>query len=213
MTKRIDYLDQVAGILICYMMLMHILLWKKIPLENDSLWLEPLKFFMFWFFFKSGMFYREKLSKDILIGGCKRLIVPFVIFSIVGHLLLCIKLLQEGDYNWMHYVLSPIKSILLNGSLAGNLPLWFLLTLLAVQLIFNYLSKKVNIWFVVFVGYSIACILNMVAIPLPLYFANIALGIATYGFGYKMKNVQYKNNVFVFACRVCCNPFFMLFFY
>ncbi len=69
MTKRIDYLDQVAGILICYMMLMHILLWKKIPLENDSLWLEPLKFFMFWFFFKSGMFYKQKTTKDCVIRG------------------------------------------------------------------------------------------------------------------------------------------------
>ena len=31
------------------------------------------------------------------LGG-KRLIVPFVIFSIVGHLLLCIKLLQEAKW-------------------------------------------------------------------------------------------------------------------
>ena len=70
--RQIDYLDQVAGILICYMMLMHILLWKKIPLENDSLWLEPLKFFMFWFFFKSGMFYKQKTTKDCVIRGPAR---------------------------------------------------------------------------------------------------------------------------------------------
>lgn len=199
MDKRNNSLDMIAGIFIVYMIVLHILQWCNLTYVFGNVVFHVFSFFMFWFFFKSGMFYREKLSKDIIIGGCKRLIVPFVIFSIVGHLLLCIKLLQEGDYNWMHYVLSPIKSILLNGSLAGNLPLWFLLTLLAVQLIFNYLSKKVNIWFVVFVGYSIACILNMVAIPLPLYFANIALGIATYGFGYKMKNVLYKNNVFYFG--------------
>ena len=45
--KRLDYLDNIAGLLICYMMLMHILLSKTIPLDNNSLWLEPLKFFMY----------------------------------------------------------------------------------------------------------------------------------------------------------------------
>lgn len=44
--KRLDYLDNIAGILICYMMLMHILLWKTIPLDNNSLWLEPLSLAM-----------------------------------------------------------------------------------------------------------------------------------------------------------------------
>lgn len=199
MDKRNNSLDMIAGILIVYMIVYHILQWCNLTYVLDNVVFHVFSFFMFWFFFKSGMFYREKLSKDILIWGGKRLIVPFVIFSIVGHLLLCIKLLQEGDYNWMHYVLSPIKSILLNGSLGGNLPLWFLLSLLAVQLIFNYLSKKVNIWLVIFAGYAIACILNIVEYPFPLYLANISLGIAIYGLGYKMKNVQYKNNVFFFA--------------
>ena len=67
--KRLDYLDNIAGLLICYMMLMHILLWKTIPLENNSLWLEPLKFFMFWFFFKSGMFYKMRGTKECVIWG------------------------------------------------------------------------------------------------------------------------------------------------
>jgi len=69
MKKRQVHLDNVSGLMICYMMLMHILLWKKIPLTNDSIWLEPLKFFMFWFFFKSGMFFKLKPTKDKIIGG------------------------------------------------------------------------------------------------------------------------------------------------
>ena len=69
--KRLDYLDNIAGLLICYIMLMHILLWKTIPLDNNSLWLEPLKFFMFWFFFKSGMFYRMRTTRGCIIRGAK----------------------------------------------------------------------------------------------------------------------------------------------
>ena len=60
MKGRQIHLDTIGGILICYMMLMHILLWRLIPLANDSIWLEPLKFFMFWFFYKLGMFYKDK---------------------------------------------------------------------------------------------------------------------------------------------------------
>ena len=69
--KRLDYLDNIAGLLICYMMLMQILLWKTIPLDNNSLWLEPLKFFMFWFFFKLGMFYRMRTTRECIIRGGK----------------------------------------------------------------------------------------------------------------------------------------------
>ena len=69
MKGRQIHLDTIGGILICYMMLMHILLWRLIPLTNDSIWLEPLKFFMFWFFFKSGEFFRLKETRAKLIGG------------------------------------------------------------------------------------------------------------------------------------------------
>lgn len=109
---------------------------------------------------------------------------------------------KEGDFNWMHYVLSPIKSILLNGSTLGNFPLWFLLSLLAVQLIFNYLSKKVNVWLIVILGFSIAYGLNVLGKNLPLYFANVPLGIASYGLGYKLKETQYRFGVFALACVV-----------
>ena len=71
MKGRQIHLDTIGGILICYMMLVHILLWRLIPLTNDSIWLEPLKFFMFWFFFKSGEFFRLKETSAKLIGGVR----------------------------------------------------------------------------------------------------------------------------------------------
>lgn len=124
--KRLDYLDNIAGILICYMMLMHILLWKKIPLENNSLWLEPLKFFMFGFFFKSGMFYKMRSTKECVIWGGKKLLYPFVIFSILGYMIHISSIFLSGDRNWVHYILTPIKELVLAGSVGGNDVLWFL---------------------------------------------------------------------------------------
>ena len=67
--KRVDYLDNLSGLLICYMMLYHILLRGLVDCSVDNIWLEPLQFFMFWFFFKSGMFYVPKNSRQILSWG------------------------------------------------------------------------------------------------------------------------------------------------
>lgn len=203
MKKRNNSLDLIAGIFIIYMIVLHICQWCSLTYVFKNVIFHIFSFFMFWFFFKSGMFYHEKTSKEVVIWGGKRLMVPFVVFSIIGHILQCIRLLQDKDYNWMHYIFSPIKTVLVDGSIGGNYPLWFLFTLLVVQLIFNYLYlKKINIWFVIVIGFIVAYGLNMLGKTLPLYFANIPLGIATYGIGYKMKNAQYKRSVSILALAV-----------
>lgn len=153
MKGRQIHLDTIGGILICYMMLMHILLWRLIPLTNDSIWLEPLKFFMFWFFFKSGEFFRLKETRAKLIGGGKKLLVPFVVFSFLGYCLNVFNLLTSGDTNWVHYALTPVKELVLGGSIAGNDVLWFLTSLFMVQIIFNELkTRNVKSWLIVIVA-------------------------------------------------------------
>ena len=89
MKGRQIHLDTIGGILICYMMLMHILLWRLIPLTNDSIWLEPLKFFMFWFFFKSGEFFRLKETSAKPIGGGEEVVSPICRIFVLGLLLEC----------------------------------------------------------------------------------------------------------------------------
>ena len=68
MDKRNNSLDMIAGIFIVYMIVLHILQWCNLTYVFGNVVFHVFSFFMFWFFFKSGMFYREKLSKDILIG-------------------------------------------------------------------------------------------------------------------------------------------------
>lgn len=51
------------------MMLNHILLRGLVDCTVDNICLEPLQFFMFWFFFKSGMFYAPKNGRQILSWG------------------------------------------------------------------------------------------------------------------------------------------------
>lgn len=143
--KRLDYLDNVAGILISFMMLIHVLAWNVIPLKNDSLWLEPLQFFMYWFYFKSGMFFKQRTTRNFLNWGGKKLLYPFLVFSLLGYILYLVTIFINGDRNWIHYLLTPIKEIVLAGSFGANDILWFLTSLFCVQFLYNELMfRKVN---------------------------------------------------------------------
>lgn len=112
MKGRQIYLDTIGGILICYMMLMHILLWRLIPLTNDSIWLEPLKFFMFWFFFKSGEFFRLKETRAKLISICGCITVNNI-FKHIPHLPLLTYIGKNSmDFYVMHMLVLGVITML-----------------------------------------------------------------------------------------------------
>ena len=192
MKVRIEYLDGVAGLLICYMMLNHIILRANIGISVDNVWLEPLQFFMFWFFYKSGMFYKPKPTKQLLVSGGHKLLLPWLVFGVAGHLINCVNLMTDGDYNWKHYFLTPFKELLFTGGLEGNRPLWFLFTLFWTQLIFNYLfQKKLSAYWMVFGGLIWAIIMYLLGYNSPTYMVNIPLAIAVYALGYLWKDNQF----------------------
>lgn len=199
--KRIDYLDNLSGLLICYMMLNHILLRGLVDCTVDNICLEPLQFFMFWFFFKSGMFYVPKNSRHILSWGGIKLIIPLLVYSFIGHIVECVKLFVNGDLNWRHYVLTPFKEFVFTGSVNGNHPLWFLLSLFIVRLVFNELFARRIYPIVIFLfGLLITTFLFYSGIDyLPIYLSNVPLGIAVYSCGYMLKERQFEKMVLLFA--------------
>ena len=67
--SRQSHIDEVAGLLIIYMIVYHIFQWCDMPEMNHSYLMQPLSFFMFWFFYKSGMLYKGKTPKETLLGG------------------------------------------------------------------------------------------------------------------------------------------------
>lgn len=196
---RVIYIDQISGLLIIYMIVYHILQWCDLNYINRSYWMLPLSFFMFWFFYKSGMFYKEKTCNEIIIGGGKKLMVPYVVYSIIGHILNCIRKVMMGDCNWIHYVLSPFKQIALEGAISGNAPLWFLPTLLIVQLLYTKMSQILRDEYIIILSLCTAWALFVFKITQPLYLGNIALGVAVYAVGHFMKNLQFKNMTLVLS--------------
>lgn len=67
--SRQSYIDEVSGLLIIYMIVYHIFQWCDMREINRSYWMLPLSFFMFWFFYKSGMLQKDRSPKETLLGG------------------------------------------------------------------------------------------------------------------------------------------------
>ena len=199
--KRDISIENISGILIIHMILYHIFQWSEMNNILSTYWMLPLSFFMFWFFYKSGMFYKERRPVEVLLGGGKKLMIPFIVFSLVGHLLQCVKMFVRGDTNWVHYILSPIKQVVLSGSVGGNLPLWFLPSLLAVQLMYTWLHKYVRDEWFVLLSLTVAYALHAMNVSEPLYIGNVSLGLAVFSFGHMMRELQYKRLVFV-SCGI-----------
>lgn len=141
--KRILYLDSVGGLLLIYMIMGHCFQWAKMAdiFDKYAYWLG---FFMPWFFFKGGMFYKPKSFHEEIKSGYKRLIVPFIWFSIIGTIILWIKLLILNGSLTLKEMFYPIKVLLIQGSVPGNLALWFLPSLFVVRLISNYYYKRIS---------------------------------------------------------------------
>ena len=147
------------------------------------------------------MFYKPKPTKQLVISGGQKLIVPWLVFGMLGHIVNCINLVVEGDFNWKHYLLSPFKELLFTGGLEGNQPLWFLFTLFWTQLTFNILHKKeISSWLMVFCGVAWAIGMYLLGYNSPTYMVNVPLAIAVYALGYLWKEKQFsKRYVSIFA--------------
>ena len=145
--------------------------------------------FMPWFFFKSGVFFKQQQTKDLIIKEAKRLLVPFVVFSAIGHIVYMFYLYQQDDTNIIHYTLSPIKYFLQYGSIGGNLPLWFLTSLFVVKIVFNYIHKTQYLWLIGCIA-TIPYLMFSFNIELPVYVANISAGLFFYACGYYTKEIQ-----------------------
>lgn len=150
--SRDTSLDAVCGLFIIWMIIGHAFQWSGTT--DDSFYVygnDVLFMFMPWFFYKSGMYYKQQANtKAAIIKWSKKLLIPYIVYTIIGELALWTMLYQQGTLNWRNIVLDPIIGIAFEGSAGGNLALWFLLTLFLVKSIValadKYKIKKVYLW-------------------------------------------------------------------
>lgn len=110
---------------------------------------------------------------------------------------------MDGVSNWKIYLLWPIKKLLLEGSTPGNEPLWFLISLYLVRIIYNYIAEWkyldtiLVLLLIMFYLLKFVDILNISEMLVyPFYLYSTFVGLLFYRAGYMLKNAQYKADVF-----------------
>lgn len=189
--------------MILFMVYRHCLLTGSLLPESieNSVLCYPLLFFMHWFFFKGGMYYRETEIHDELKKSFDRLLIPYLVFAAIAVVMSCIVHLACEGISGAKDVLHGIPSYLKReGTVVDNAPLWFLLSLFFVRLFFSF-SRKIRIpaWAVTVVAFAAGWALSSASLPVGLYFGNIALGLAFFCLGFILKDKQYEKPFYLCA--------------
>lgn len=193
-------IDTVAGIMILYMVYTHVCQHFNLQQSNCYLILERfLYFFMPWFFFKAGMFYNSR--EGFMLKSIDRLIKPFLIYSLIGHLCYVFICAWKGTVNIQE--IFPIYSLLMFGAIPGNLPLWFLLTLFICRIIFDKLMRcHVNPLLIAFVAIMGAFGLHIIGFSRPYYVVNSMTGMFFMSIGYCVSKKYRITPPFLLLCVI-----------
>jgi fucose 4-O-acetylase-like acetyltransferase len=195
-------IDAVGGIMVLHMILRHCLVGPlKETFWGGVVFYYPLLFFMAWFFYKSGMFYREEALHETIEKGVKRLIIPYVVFSVVAAIFaVVVYVILYGRLAIPGLFSDFCIHMKREGAIEFNAPLWFLLSLFCVRSFFS-LSRKLHIPAACVAVCSLGCAygLYLAGLPIGLYFENIALGLFFFSLGYILKRFQYHDSSFIGA--------------
>ncbi len=242
--KRIPYIDLAAGIMILWMIVYHALCYAwgfvfreywgtadmsllpqgvhaqldadgLIEIINPCVFFPYLSFFMPWFFYKSGQFFKKRPYKELLAKDSRKLLLTFVIWSAIGYVFYLVFGALQHSLTLRGSTYSIIRGLFLTGKIPINDPLWFLLTLFGVRLIANWAlpeyDKKwrwIRITGIIVIGYlvSYACYRWNHAL-LPYWVANGAAGLAFFSLGYLLRDYESKWWLFIpciFVFLICC---------
>lgn len=201
-------LNVVNGILVTYMVLMHAQQNAQVT-ETFFYYYGSIvfSFFMTWFYFKSGMFYKEENTKILLKKTMFKYLGPFVFYVIIGELFFFLKeVVMHGSYDISSITKLPLY-IIFKGSTPGNAPLWFLLSIFVVRNVFNYIYCRITknkVWLLpIFIVVSLITTYVLADLAfVPWLLKNILLGLLFYYLGYLFREIQFHNQLFIVSIIV-----------
>lgn len=148
--RRTDWIDCIAGVLIIRMILGHYISYAGLKTSPMFSALDLLFFYMPWFFYKSGMFYRsvENMTewKVSVLRNTKSLMIPYVFFSMFGIIIGWVYFYLTNDSALKPTFTTIVSNFIGMGCYYWSSPLWFLLTLSLVKIITPPILKYVNIY-------------------------------------------------------------------
>lgn len=164
-------------------------------------------YFMPWFYFKSGMFYKPDTIP--LSNGINKLIIPYILFTILGLVLHLVFELFVGETPLLTILLKIKEDVIYRGGIDWNLALWFLFSLFAVRIITPILNKILPISLILILSVLISWGANYFNLTYPVWIGNIALGIMFYTMGYLLKVLQYNKLIFFISLLLFLCGFFL----
>ena len=201
--KRDLSTDCMAGILVLYMVFTHVcqhLDMTEIPLY--SLLERIFYFFMPWFFFKSGYYFKLTSNCEQLQKGLVKFVKPFIFYSVIGQAIYCIHSYCSGTFEWN--MLYPAREFLGQGSVFGNLPLWFLLTIFTSRLVYNNLANNgIRNETIAFFALSFAFGLHVLQVDEPYILANTCSGLFFMSSGNMLKHYSVPPHVGALMLNLC----------
>ena len=179
MDRRISYLDLISGLFILQIVVMHILQWSGLWGTGTffDYWDKAFFFFMPWFYFKAGLFLnRKRALRDWIRKDAYRLLLPYLVFSVIGSVIRMGFDLWEGEKPLWKIPLSPLGGVAVDGAPGGNMPLWFLLSLFWSRLFFRLLPERREVCAFV-VAIVIGAVLSEYGVKLPLSLSTAFPGL------------------------------------
>lgn len=232
MPSRLRNIDLGAGVMITWMVLYHVLLWKwglevpdwnitdpalippdvhafinqkgRLEVINPCVLFPYLNFFMPWFFYKSGRFFRKQPFDRLLRHDGRKLLLTYLIWGGIGYVLYATMRFVDGTATLRGLTYSVIRRVFMCGEAPCNGALWFLLTLFGVHVLGNLLlpeeQKEGRDWrfhcrcgLVVLTGYLISVGAYRYDFDLlPRWVGNGAAGLAFYTVGYWLSRYESK---------------------
>lgn len=191
--NRLRDIDFASGIMILWMILFHAIghaWWNVYPCVK----FPYLYFFMPWFFYKSGMFFIPQTIREQLTKDSRKLLKPFIIWSVIGVICYIFVNLINSTFDWNDFFSAITIDSLITGKFPINTPLWFLLSLFIVHFVVNLFAKINNglyLWLLVILGYFVSyTAYKFNHQMLPFWVANSACGICFYVLGYLFRELE-----------------------
>lgn len=214
--SRNEVFDQVTGIYIIWMIVVHAIQWSKLPSSPISFVFENLLFpFMPWFYAKSGYFHNSQPLnfKTTITNATKSLLIPFSFWYLFGYFLFAFPTQESTKPILWQLFVTPILRVIHLGQSPGNNPLWFLLSLFCVKLFaHSFLRIKHNAW-ISLILLSVGWRLSAFPEPFPLGLQTCFLGFFFYSMGYfarqteVLKLLGYKLTFLLLIGMICIQIF------
>ena len=147
------------------------------------------------------MFFHDGVSfNTTLRRGLKHLLVPYLVLVLLSQLFYSVIMMSLGFCSFEEIVLTPIKSIILQSYSSANLPLWFLLNLFVVKLLYCVLiGLKFSKLHILLFAFIMAYLCNIVGLKYPYIIGSTFVALLYYSSGALLKKIQYKDIIFLIA--------------